>query len=193
MPWTGPIHGIRTRRGLGNVDPQGRRVGRPRQPYLLPLTVLSGQGGLEGFGYRFVLDADLNQVALDVRRGDLLHTMKREAGLEETDGGVGPVFGGVEAVKILEIVVRSPVVAKFPVFWRVKGGSPFEMFVRARQVDQHGDDVDRVAVSGPLATSRITSAIPPKADILRAVAKSLLMTQSGRLLNCPTYIFLHQN
>ena len=94
-------------------------MGRHRQPYLLPLTVLSGRGGLEGFGYRFVLDADLNQVALDVRRGDLLHTMKREAGLEETDGGVGPVFGGVEAVEIFEIVVRAAIAAKMPVFRRV--------------------------------------------------------------------------
>jgi len=36
-----------------------------------------------------------------------------------------------------------------------------------------------LANSGHLATLRIMSALPPKADILRVVVKRLLLTQSG--------------
>ena len=60
---------------------------------------------LEGFGYRPVANADLNQVAVDVRRGVLFHAVKRVAGLEDTDGGVRPEFGGVDAVEIFEPVI----------------------------------------------------------------------------------------
>ena len=74
---------------------------------------------LEGLGYRLVGDADLNQVAGNVRRGVLLHAVKREAGLEDTDGGVRPVFEGVDAVEIFEIAVRAAIAAKMPVFRRV--------------------------------------------------------------------------